>query len=118
MVWVVSPCVSVVDEFEDFRNSALRAIQNFSCCDVLNQNVVVIDGFKIYAYMSDMEVADSPEPGYLLLRVHVPELNIQKCLQFPSHQLVWDVKQQCLAALPKVVSWFTVPDIALFLCLK
>uniref|UniRef100_A0A023EY43 Putative pdz domain-containing protein n=1 Tax=Triatoma infestans TaxID=30076 RepID=A0A023EY43_TRIIF len=44
---------------------------------------------------------ESPEPGYLLLRVHVPELNVHKCLQFPSHQLVWDVKQQCLAALPK-----------------
>ncbi|BET01480.1 SH3 [Nesidiocoris tenuis] len=40
-------------------------------------------------------------PGYLLLRVYVPELNVHKCLQFPSHQLVWDVKQQCLAALPK-----------------
>lgn len=45
--------------------------------------------------------SDSPEPGYLLLRVHVPELNVHKCLQFPSHQLVWEVKQQCLAALPK-----------------
>uniref|UniRef100_A0A0A9XJ26 SH3 and multiple ankyrin repeat domains protein 3 n=2 Tax=Lygus hesperus TaxID=30085 RepID=A0A0A9XJ26_LYGHE len=44
---------------------------------------------------------EGPVPGYLLLRVHVPELNVHKCLQFPSHQLVWDVKQQCLAALPK-----------------
>ncbi|XP_014240790.1 SH3 and multiple ankyrin repeat domains protein 3 isoform X2 [Cimex lectularius] len=44
---------------------------------------------------------ESPVPGYLLLRVHVPELNVHKCLQFPSHQLVWEVKQQCLAALPK-----------------
>lgn len=43
-----------------------------------------------------------PEEGYLLVRVHVPELNVQKCLQFPRDQLVWDVKQQCLAALPKV----------------
>ncbi|GJQ65139.1 hypothetical protein Trydic_g7282 [Trypoxylus dichotomus] len=42
-----------------------------------------------------------PEEGYLLVRVHVPELNVQKCLQFPRDQLVWDVKQQCLAALPK-----------------
>ncbi|XP_069675312.1 SH3 and multiple ankyrin repeat domains protein 3 isoform X2 [Periplaneta americana] len=41
------------------------------------------------------------EEGYLLVRVHVPELNVQKCLQFPRDQLVWDVKQQCLAALPK-----------------
>ncbi|XP_048517647.1 protein shank isoform X5 [Dendroctonus ponderosae] len=44
--------------------------------------------------------------GYLLVRIHVPELSVQKCLQFPRDQLVWDVKQQCLAALPKVASWF------------
>ena len=48
--------------------------------------------------------APPPEEGYLLVRVHVPELNVQKCLQFPRDQLVWDVKQQCLAALPKVFS--------------
>jgi SH3/ankyrin repeat-containing protein len=46
--------------------------------------------------------APPPEEGYLLVRIHVPELNVQKCLQFPRDQLVWDVKQQCLAALPKV----------------
>ncbi|XP_045488225.1 SH3 and multiple ankyrin repeat domains protein 3 isoform X3 [Pieris rapae] len=39
--------------------------------------------------------------GWLLVRVHVPELNVQKSLQFTRDQLVWDVKQQCLAALPK-----------------
>ncbi|CAH0668773.1 unnamed protein product [Spodoptera exigua] len=39
--------------------------------------------------------------GWLLVRVHVPELNVQKSLQFPRDQLIWDVKQQCLAALPK-----------------
>lgn len=54
--------------------------------------------------------APPAEEGYLLVRIHVPELNVQKCLQFPRDQLVWDVKQQCLAALPKVtarrlVSW-------------
>ncbi|KAK3912334.1 SH3 and multiple ankyrin repeat domains protein 3 [Frankliniella fusca] len=43
----------------------------------------------------------APEDGYLLIQVHVPELNVQKCLQFPRDQLVWDVKQQCLATLPK-----------------
>ncbi|KAK7793822.1 hypothetical protein R5R35_014324 [Gryllus longicercus] len=48
----------------------------------------------------------APEEGYVLVRVHVPELNVQKCLQFPRDQLVWDVKQQCLAALPKVATWF------------
>lgn len=46
-----------------------------------------------------------PDEGFLLVRIHVPELNVQKCLQFPRDQLVWDVKQQCLAALPKVSFW-------------
>lgn len=40
--------------------------------------------------------------GVLLARIHVPELYVSKCLQFPKDQLVWDVKQQCLASLPKV----------------
>ncbi|XP_039305830.1 SH3 and multiple ankyrin repeat domains protein 1 isoform X3 [Solenopsis invicta] len=39
--------------------------------------------------------------GVLLARIHVPELYVSKCLQFPKDQLVWDVKQQCLASLPK-----------------
>lgn len=47
-----------------------------------------------------------PDEGFLLVRIHVPELNVQKCLQFPRDQLVWDVKQQCLAALPKVTFLF------------
>ncbi|CAH0717443.1 unnamed protein product, partial [Brenthis ino] len=48
------------------------------------------------------------EEGWLLVRVHVPELNVQKSLQFSRDQLVWDVKQQCLAALPKVATWYRV----------
>lgn len=40
--------------------------------------------------------------GWLLVRIHVPELNVSKCLQFPADRLVWDVKQQVLASLPKV----------------
>ncbi|XP_071863855.1 SH3 and multiple ankyrin repeat domains prosap isoform X1 [Bombus fervidus] len=46
------------------------------------------------------------EEGVLLARVHVPELYVSKCLQFPRDQLVWDVKQQCLASLPKVATWY------------
>ncbi|XP_012252279.2 protein shank isoform X7 [Athalia rosae] len=41
------------------------------------------------------------EKNVLLARIHVPDLNVSKCLQFPKDQLVWDVKQQCLASLPK-----------------
>ncbi|VVC92800.1 unnamed protein product [Leptidea sinapis] len=48
-----------------------------------------------------MEGECSEGEGWLLVRVHVPELNVQKSLQFSRDQLVWDVKQQCLAALPK-----------------
>lgn len=59
-----------------------------------------------------------PEEGYLLVRIHVPELNVQKCLQFPRDQLVWDVKQQCLAALPKVtVTEYTTWDQSNVICL-
>lgn len=46
--------------------------------------------------------AEQPRDGWLLVRIHVPELNVYKCLQFPSDRLVWDVKQQVLASLPKV----------------
>ncbi|XP_060530201.1 SH3 and multiple ankyrin repeat domains protein 3 isoform X2 [Cylas formicarius] len=54
-----------------------------------------------FADTMDEEVEPGSEEGHLLVRIHVPELNVQKCLQFPRDQLVWDVKQQCLAALPK-----------------
>ncbi|XP_034933990.1 uncharacterized protein Prosap isoform X2 [Chelonus insularis] len=37
----------------------------------------------------------------LLMRIHVPELSISKCLQFAKDQLIWDAKQQCLSSLPK-----------------
>lgn len=40
--------------------------------------------------------------GWILLRIHVPELDINKCLQFPVDKLVWDIKQQVIASLPKV----------------
>lgn len=58
------------------------------------------------------------DESYLLVKVHVPDLNVQKCLQFPRDQLVWDVKQQCLAALPKVSSFlfFTLFLIQKVLC--
>lgn len=38
----------------------------------------------------------------VVLRINVPELKVEKCLQFHKDDLVWDVKQQALAALPKV----------------
>uniref|UniRef100_A0A336LKI4 CSON009958 protein n=1 Tax=Culicoides sonorensis TaxID=179676 RepID=A0A336LKI4_CULSO len=50
----------------------------------------------------DDEPPPEPREGWLLVRIYVPELNVHKCLQFPSDKLVWDVKQQVLASLPKV----------------
>lgn len=64
---------------------------NYRCEDIIELSV-----------MGEEAGRGAPDEGYLLVRVHVPELNVQKCLQFPRDQLVWDVKQQCLAALPKV----------------
>ena len=39
----------------------------------------------------------------VVLRIHVPELRVEKCLQFHKEDLVWDVKQQALSSLPKVM---------------
>lgn len=50
----------------------------------------------------DDDPPPEPRDGWLLVRIHVPELNVYKCLQFPADRLVWDVKQQVLASLPKV----------------
>ena len=42
----------------------------------------------------------------VLVRVGVPDLNVEKCLQFSKEEVVWEVKQQALAALPKVRTLF------------
>jgi len=57
----------------------------------------------------DDEPPPEPRDGWLLVRIHVPELNVYKCLQFPSERLVWDVKQQVLASLPKVSRSLSLP---------
>uniref|UniRef100_T1J5G2 SH3 and multiple ankyrin repeat domains protein 3 n=1 Tax=Strigamia maritima TaxID=126957 RepID=T1J5G2_STRMM len=46
-------------------------------------------------------VSVGSDEALVLIRVNVPELGVQKCLQFHRDELVWDVKQQVLAALPK-----------------
>lgn len=48
--------------------------------------------------------------GSVLIRIHVPELNVNKCLQFARDELVWNVKQQCLAAMSKVNSIASAPS--------
>jgi hypothetical protein len=50
----------------------------------------------------DDESISSGEPDLVLIRIRVPELNVEKCLQFQKDEVLWEVKQQSLAALPKV----------------
>ena len=38
----------------------------------------------------------------IFIKICVPELSVEKCLQFGRSDLVWDIKQQCLSSLPKV----------------
>ncbi|CAG9807365.1 unnamed protein product [Chironomus riparius] len=49
----------------------------------------------------DIPPAEIAREGWILVRIHVPELDIFKCLQFPVDKLIWDIKQQVLASLPK-----------------
>lgn len=37
----------------------------------------------------------------VLVRIGVPELNVEKCLQYQKDEVIWEVKQQALSALPK-----------------
>lgn len=53
-------------------------------------------------FEDDEPPPEAPREGWILVRIHVPELDIYKCLQFPVDKLLWDVKQQVLASLPKV----------------
>ena len=46
-------------------------------------------------------MADS-ETDLVLIQVRIPDLKAEKCLQFSREERVWDVKQQILAAMPKV----------------
>ncbi|KAG6459749.1 hypothetical protein O3G_MSEX011579 [Manduca sexta] len=74
-----------------------------------NHNLNYSPIYPLFRWRSVMEGECSEgAEGWLLVRIHVPELNVQKSLQFPRDQLIWDVKQQCLAALPKVATWYRV----------
>jgi len=67
--------------------------------------------------MCDAEGGEEDQGGgAVLIRIHVPDLNIHKCLQFYRHDLVWDVKQQCLASLPKVRNPFFLSPASQLLC--
>ncbi|XP_015118363.1 SH3 and multiple ankyrin repeat domains protein 2 isoform X7 [Diachasma alloeum] len=71
-------------------------------CPITGQTTGITGGQPQVPQGQDSANETGPvEDGVLLARVHVPELYVSKCLQFPKDQLVWDVKQQCLASLPK-----------------
>ena len=44
----------------------------------------------------------SSNADLVLIRIAVPDLNDEKCLQFNKDEVIWEVKQQALAAMPKV----------------
>ncbi|XP_015118362.1 SH3 and multiple ankyrin repeat domains protein 2 isoform X6 [Diachasma alloeum] len=76
-------------------------------CPITGQTTGITGGQPQVPQGQDSANETGPvEDGVLLARVHVPELYVSKCLQFPKDQLVWDVKQQCLASLPKVATWY------------
>ena len=51
---------------------------------------------------SSLSQENAPPDQLALIRIYVPELNVEKCLQFHKEELIWEVKQQALSALPKV----------------
>ncbi len=38
----------------------------------------------------------------VFIRIRVTDVNVEKVLQFDKDELIWEVKQKCLAAIPKV----------------
>ncbi|KAG8196805.1 hypothetical protein JTE90_027522 [Oedothorax gibbosus] len=46
-------------------------------------------------------VSQASDETLVSLQIYVPELVVQKCMQFNREELIWDVKNQILAALPK-----------------
>lgn len=84
-------------------------------CDRVNSTAAALSpavgasrsrSFTIKMEGNELDLVDSGacnqvDQDHLLIQINVPEINVKKCLQFPRDQLVWDVKQQCLAALPK-----------------
>ena len=58
-----------------------------------------------------LSLNSSSSSNLVLIRIGVPELNVEKCLQFHKDEVIWEVKQQALAALPKVRRFLYFPAI-------
>ena len=54
------------------------------------------------ANMEEGVIVNDSETDLVLIQVRIPDLKAEKCLQFSREERVWDVKQQILAAMPKV----------------
>ena len=54
--------------------------------------------------MEEGVVVAESDTDLVLIQVRIPDLKAEKCLQFCREERVWDVKQQILAAMPKVRS--------------
>ncbi|XP_054716314.1 uncharacterized protein LOC129225825 [Uloborus diversus] len=46
-------------------------------------------------------LSQTSDEQFVSLQIYVPELVVQKCMQFNREELIWDVKNQILTALPK-----------------
>ena len=52
--------------------------------------------------MTSNNTTEANANDLVLVRIGVPELSVEKCMQFQKAEVIWEVKQQALAALPKV----------------
>ncbi|KAK7069588.1 hypothetical protein SK128_005841 [Halocaridina rubra] len=97
-----------------FKNSFLRKSKSESALKVQavnevalelwSRSVVMEDGASVSSASGSAGAGSSSASSVgeeVVLRINVPELKVEKCLQFHKDDLVWDVKQQALAALPK-----------------
>ncbi|XP_066989733.1 protein shank isoform X5 [Macrobrachium rosenbergii] len=77
--------------------------------ELWSRSVVMEDGASVSSASGSAGAGSSSASSVgeeVVLRINVPELKVEKCLQFHKDDLVWDVKQQALAALPKVALWY------------
>lgn len=65
-----------------------------------------MDETSIKSSDSTETMMSETRPATVSVRIYVPELNVQKTIHFHRDELVWNVKQQCLATLPKVSRTF------------
>ena len=63
--------------------------------------IVALKELRMETEAGSMAAAEV-EPDPVLIQVRVPDIGLEKCLQFPQEERVYDVKQQILAAMPKV----------------